>query len=107
MDAKDYQLMLELLHDLKTDVSDVKTDVKAIREDVNEIDKNVDVNSTVLQEHIRRTDLAEKRLDLVEHSVTNFNTAAKTVMRIVAYVGSGILFLTQLIPAIRDLFPHH
>lgn len=105
MDPKDtfLQQTISTLHD---DITEVKTDVRQIRDTVNEIHATTAVNTRVLDEHMRRTEIAEKRLEVVETEVHNFHTIARTILHIGAFIASALVFFSEILPLIQSLFSH-
>lgn len=48
-------------------MDEFRADIKEIKADIAEIKKDTAINTVSLTEHIKRTELAEKRLDRVEN----------------------------------------
>ncbi len=48
-------------------MQEIKEELRAIREKVENIDKNVAVNTVSLDNHMRRTDASERRLEKLEY----------------------------------------
>jgi hypothetical protein len=55
---------------------EVKDDIKAIRSDVTEIKVTLAVNTESLVQHVKRTDLAERRLEKLEQLLIGLAVAA-------------------------------
>lgn len=65
MDKPDVQLLTELILDVKKDVSEIKKDLTDTKEMAYS-------NSIVLDEHMRRSEAAEARLDVQEEKLDKF-----------------------------------
>lgn len=50
-------------------MQEIKDDLKAIRSDVSAIKVDIAKNTVSLENHIRRTDVSEKRLEKLEYSL--------------------------------------
>lgn len=100
MDAPEKNLIVDLILDIKKDVSDLKQSQIETKEIAVK-------NTVVLEEHMRRTDIAEKRIELLQEEikpikdhVTSVNTIAKFLLAalkvlgvIVSLVGALLGFL--------------
>lgn len=78
---------LDLIH---AAINAVSSDMKEIGEKVATIDKNVALNTASLDEHIKRTELAEARLDNVEKQMSAFHTSLTTAFKIGSLTASGM-----------------
>lgn len=53
-------------------MDEFRADIKEIKSDISEIKRDTAINTVSLLEHIKRTELAEKRLDRVENWLLGF-----------------------------------
>lgn len=73
--------------------------VDVITDKINDIEIVQIRHEENLKEHIRRTDLAEERLEFIENEVKPMLEGAsflKTVAKMVAYIGSAIYGVLQI-----------
>jgi len=99
----DDQLLQEVLKGIRDDVKDVKTDIRQISVDVSNINRQTGINTRGLEEHMRRTEAAESRLDIMEHTVTQFQASVNSAIKIGALIASTIVFFTQVLPVLLPL----
>jgi chromosome segregation ATPase len=86
MSSPEIALLLELVLDLKKDISAVRTDISSLQEDTTR-------NSVVLEDHARRSTASEARLDKLERRDQMLNGFLKISLGVLGAVGSvlGIL----------------
>lgn len=88
MDDKQYDRLLEFLIDVKRDQDEIKSIVIH--------------NTVVLNEHMRRTEASEKRLEVVETALEPVTYHVKTMATMVK-VGIGILGAAGTVAAIVEV----
>jgi hypothetical protein len=96
MDKPEFQLLADLILDVKKDVSIIKSDVAA--------------NTITLNEHARRSEASENRLDVQEEKLEQFIKEMKpvqehvqTVSALTKVIGKALKFLALIVSIVSTV----
>jgi methyl-accepting chemotaxis protein len=89
--------------ELREDFREVKDDIKSIRTDVSRISGQVEHNTKILDEHMRRTEASEKRIAIMEKAAVSWDTGLKVAMRLAGIAAGTALFFKELLPYLKAI----
>lgn len=88
---------LELLLDLSKQVDGVQKDVTNVRTDVYNIDKTLMVQAVQLENHMKRTELNEERLEIFEEAIKPALDAYKFIETLLKATGVVVVFVGTVV----------
>lgn len=96
MDSQDKDLLVSLVLDIKKDVSDLKSSQSETKELTVK-------NTIILEEHMRRTSIAEERIEMLQKDLEPIKDHVKSVHVISAFLVKSIKILGVIVTLVGSI----